>query len=100
METEMYVYSGTNEYNFEKLVDPPHYEPTRCSKCGGAIVLSDGGYSILGVKYMCGECLARGESLLPTAAIADLPRRSLRRRRNRPTDAHRARQRRRGSAAR
>jgi hypothetical protein len=28
-ETEMYVWHGTNEYNFEKLENPPDYEP-RC----------------------------------------------------------------------
>ena len=28
IETEMYVYYGTNEYNFEKLPDPPAFEPT------------------------------------------------------------------------
>ncbi len=27
-ETEMYVYYGTNEYNFEVLENPPEYEPT------------------------------------------------------------------------
>ena len=32
IETEMYVYYGTNEYNFEILKNPPSYEPTRCSK--------------------------------------------------------------------
>lgn len=55
-ETEMYVWYGTNEYNFEKLQDPPKYEPTRCSKCGAVIVLSEGGYSQLGEKYSCEEC--------------------------------------------
>lgn len=29
--TEDYVYSGTNEYNFEKLENPPAYEPTKCA---------------------------------------------------------------------
>jgi hypothetical protein len=28
IETEMYVYYGTNEYNFEVLQNPPEYEPT------------------------------------------------------------------------
>lgn len=55
-ETEMYVYYGTNEYNFEKLENPPPYEPTRCSRCGAIIVLSEGGYSMKGRKYSCGEC--------------------------------------------
>jgi len=28
-ETEEYVHYGTNEYNFEKLENPPSYEPTK-----------------------------------------------------------------------
>ena len=56
IETEMYVYYGTNEYNFEKLENPPDYEPTRCSKCNSVIVLSDGGYSTKGDEYFCPEC--------------------------------------------
>ena len=45
-ETEMYVYYGTNKYNFEKLENPPSYEPTLCGTCGGVIVLSRGGFSL------------------------------------------------------
>ena len=56
IETEMYVYYGTNEYNFEKLENPPEYEPTTCSKCGIVIVLSEGGYSTRGDEYFCEEC--------------------------------------------
>ena len=56
IETEMYVYYGTNEYNFEKLKNSPDYEPTRCSKCNSIIVLSDGGYSSKGGEYFCSEC--------------------------------------------
>jgi len=56
IETEMYVYYGTNEYNFEKLENPPDYEPTKCSKCGAVIVLSEGGYSTKGTEYWCEEC--------------------------------------------
>ena len=55
-ETEIYVYYGTNEYNFEKLSAPPDFEPTRCSKCGRVIVLSEGGYSVLGNDYLCESC--------------------------------------------
>ena len=55
-DTEMYVYYGTNEYNFEKLEDPPDYEPTRCSECGAAIVLSEGGYLRDKDGYKCGKC--------------------------------------------
>ena len=56
IETEMYVYYGTNEYNFEKLEDPPEYEPTLCSKCNEVIVLSEGGYSMKGGEYYCAKC--------------------------------------------
>ena len=55
-ETEMYVYYGTNEYNFEKLKNPPTYEPTRCSRCNEIIILGDGGYSLRGKKYFCYDC--------------------------------------------
>jgi hypothetical protein len=57
-ETEMYVYRGTNEYNFQKLPDPPVFEPTHCTGCGKVINLSAGGYSVLGRKYTCMDCLS------------------------------------------
>jgi len=60
IETEMYVYFGTNEYNFEKLENPPSYEPKECSKCGAAIVLSESGYSQRGDEYWCEKCAFRG----------------------------------------
>ena len=53
---EMYVEYGTNEYNFEKLENPPDYEPTKCDKCGRIIVLSEGGYSQRADKYWCPDC--------------------------------------------
>lgn len=55
-ETEMYVYYGINEYNFETLENRPAYEPTRCSRCGAVIVLSRDGYSIKEGQYRCEEC--------------------------------------------
>jgi ribosomal protein S27AE len=58
IKTEMYVYYGTNEYNFEILENPPDYEPTQCSKCGAVIVLSEGGYSLGSEGYRCGRCTA------------------------------------------
>ena len=54
--TEMYVYYGTNEYNFEKLTNPPAYEPTLCSRCGTVIHLGEGGYSVQGGQYSCMDC--------------------------------------------
>lgn len=55
-ETEMYVYYGTNEYNFEVLKNPPKYKPTTCGACGRVIVLGDGGYSIGPDGYKCVVC--------------------------------------------
>ena len=64
-EMEMYVYRGTNEYNFEKLENPPDYEPTACSKCGKRIVLGEEGYSVKGGAYMCENCTAFAFPNLP-----------------------------------
>ena len=55
-ELEMYVYFGTNEYNFEKLLNPPAYEPTRCRGCGRVIVLGEEGYSHGPNGYRCEDC--------------------------------------------
>lgn len=55
-ETEMYVWYGTNEYNFETLENPPAYKPTKCSSCGKVIRLGTDGYSIVGKKYQCMDC--------------------------------------------
>lgn len=56
-ETEMFVWYGTNEYNFEALADPPAYEPTRCYKCGQVIKLGEDGYSISSKGYSCERCM-------------------------------------------
>lgn len=55
-ELEMYVYFGTNEYNFEKLPNPPQFEPTYCSQCGKQIHLGTDGYSVLKDQYTCDAC--------------------------------------------
>lgn len=55
----MYVYYGTNEYNFEKLANPPAYPPTKCAKCKKVIRLGEDGYSIKGKEYFCEECSHR-----------------------------------------
>jgi len=55
-ETEMYVWYGTNEYNFDKLPNPPSYEPTHCSQCGRVIVLSQEAYTTKGGEYWCEDC--------------------------------------------
>lgn len=58
----MVAWYGTNEYNFEKMPDPPAFEPTTCQVCGGVIVLGDGGYAMSGGGYTCHECFAFPES--------------------------------------
>ena len=55
-ETEMYVWYGTNEYNFVKLENPPQYKPTKCAKCRRVIKLADGGYSMRDGGYYCDRC--------------------------------------------
>lgn len=55
-ELEMYVWYGTNEYNFEKFPNPPAFKPTLCAKCGKRIILADGGYSSLCGVYRCDNC--------------------------------------------
>jgi DNA-directed RNA polymerase subunit RPC12/RpoP len=52
----MYVWYGTNEFNFEKLENPPSYEPTRCSACGTVIKLGTDEYMQKGNQYWCEEC--------------------------------------------
>ncbi len=72
-ETEMYVWYGTNEYNFEKLPNPPAFEPTKCSKCGIVISLGTDGYTQSGDEYWCEECCA--EEMEKGARIAASKRR-------------------------
>jgi hypothetical protein len=57
-ETEMYVWYGTNEFNFVKLENPPEYEPTRCAKCNRVIRLAEESYSTKGDSYLCERCMA------------------------------------------
>lgn len=59
IETELYVYFGTNEYNFEKLKNPPAYTPTRCHTCSKIIKLgAEGGCMITREGYICERCSA------------------------------------------
>ncbi len=55
-ETEMYVYYGTNDYNFVKLENPPTFEPTHCATCGKVISLGYDGYMMSGKQYFCERC--------------------------------------------
>lgn len=59
-ELEMYVWYGTNEYNFEKLENPPVFKPTYCINCKKHIVLPDGGFTSFRGAYACEECIANG----------------------------------------
>ncbi len=52
----MYVDTGTNEYNFEKLKNPPKYKPTRCAECSRNIRLGYDGYSYGSEGYVCEKC--------------------------------------------
>jgi hypothetical protein len=56
IETEMYVYYGTNDYNFEKLENPPPYVPTLCGQCGTVIRLGEESYMMSGDGYFCERC--------------------------------------------
>jgi predicted nucleic-acid-binding Zn-ribbon protein len=55
-ETEMYVFYGTNEFNFQKLENSPAYLPTKCARCGVVISLGYDGYSTKGGECWCEEC--------------------------------------------
>jgi hypothetical protein len=55
-ETEIYVFYGTNEFNFQKLENLPAYLPTKCAKCGVVISLGYDGHSTKGGEYWCEEC--------------------------------------------
>jgi len=57
-ETEMYVYYGTNDFNFEKLENPPKFEPTHCDDCGKIISLTKDGHMRSGGQTFCEDCAA------------------------------------------
>ncbi|MBI5491252.1 MAG: hypothetical protein HY905_28230 [Deltaproteobacteria bacterium] len=62
--TEMFVWFGTNEYNFEKLPNPPRFKPTHCAGCGRVIRLGEDGFSMQEERYYCQRCsTARIEGL-------------------------------------
>ncbi len=55
-DTEMYVWYGTNEYNFVKLANPPSFDPTLCAECGTRIDLGNDAYSLYRGAYYCENC--------------------------------------------
>jgi DNA-directed RNA polymerase subunit RPC12/RpoP len=69
-ETEIYVWYGTNEYNFEKLPNPPSFEPTKCSKCGIVIHLGTDDFTKAGDEYRCEECGAKEMEKIVRRTIA------------------------------
>ncbi|MFO7651155.1 MAG: hypothetical protein R6X13_07465 [bacterium] len=58
--TEMYAWYGTNEYNFEKLPNPPGYRPTFCKRCHRRVRLATDGHTLMpdGSIY-CEDCAER-----------------------------------------
>jgi hypothetical protein len=58
--TEMYVWYGTNEYNFEKLENPPKFRPTFCRSCHKRIRLGTDGHTLMPEGfYLCESCAER-----------------------------------------
>jgi hypothetical protein len=58
-EPEMVGWYGTNEYNFEKMPDPPSCKPTKCSRCGTVIKLGTDAYTRSADEYWCEICAAK-----------------------------------------
>jgi len=59
-EREMYVWYGTNEYNFEKLENAPSFRPTFCRSCHKRIRLGTEGHTIFpDGSYYCEPCADR-----------------------------------------
>lgn len=57
IDTEDYVWYGTNDYNFEKLPNPPTYPPTHCAKCKRIIRRGEDEYtSIPDGTFLCEQC--------------------------------------------
>jgi hypothetical protein len=75
-QTEIYVWYGTNEYNFEVLENPPHFEPTHCDRCGVVIKLGTDGYSTGPRGTLCERCtdLDRGYEQPANAFKPVIPR--------------------------
>lgn len=79
-DTEMYVYYGTNEYNFEKLKDPPKFEPTHCAHCNKVIDLGNDGYTLSSEGYLCEKCANKRMQALDRTERLNAPPRSKTRR--------------------
>ena len=56
-DTEDYVWRGTNEFNYEKLTNPPKFKPTHCSECDIIIRRGEEGYTSLpSGEFLCETC--------------------------------------------
>ncbi len=56
-EAEMYAWYGTNAYNFERLENPPSFEPTLCASCHARINLAEDSYTLKpSGDYLCASC--------------------------------------------
>lgn len=56
-DTEDYVWYATNDYNFEKLPNPPTFKPTHCADCNKIIIRGEEGYtSMPNGTYLCETC--------------------------------------------
>lgn len=68
-ELEMYVWYGTNEYNFETLENPPKFPRTYCAGCEKVIRLPDGGFTSWKDIYVCEECMEDGFDIRVAAGV-------------------------------
>lgn len=56
-DTEDFVWYTTNDYNFEKLANPPKFDPTHCSQCNKIIQRGEEGHTRLpDGKFLCEIC--------------------------------------------
>jgi hypothetical protein len=69
---ELYVHHATNEYNFEKLLNPPKFEPTHCAGCGVVIRLAEDGHTLQGNKFLCEACGPRGSGASMRQFLAEM----------------------------
>jgi hypothetical protein len=60
----MYVWYGTNEFNFVKLENPPDFEPTHCAQCERIITMGEEGFSVFEGRYYCEACAAKRLGIL------------------------------------
>lgn len=65
----MYVWYGTNEYNFEKLENPPKFPRTHCAGCDKIIRLPNDDYTSLKDIYACEECMEAGFDIDAAAGV-------------------------------